>query len=375
MKKLGLYIHLPFCVQKCLYCDFCSFAGRDGELMRAYVSRLCRDIGEWSARCGEHSVDTVYFGGGTPTLLPISEFERLMGAINKYFKLDKDCEISSECNPATADREYLGALCEMGVNRLSIGLQSANEDELRAIGRIHSYADFVDTYKSARSAGFDNISADLMYGIPKQSVESFDRTLGELISLGLEHISAYGLKIEDGTPFGKMRDSLILPDEDSEYDMYMLCSERLERAGYNKYEISNFAHKGYESRHNIKYWMGEEYLGLGVSAHSYFGECRFANSRDIDAYIRGADICAENRHIPLSERMTEYVMLRMRMARGVGHIDFNSRFGEDFLKLYQKKLDGYVKQGFVISEQGRTFFSDKGFFVSNYILSDILDFE
>ncbi|MBE6530959.1 MAG: radical SAM family heme chaperone HemW [Ruminococcaceae bacterium] len=375
MKKLGLYIHLPFCVQKCLYCDFCSFAGSDRELMRAYVSRLCRDIGEWSARCAEHSVDTVYFGGGTPTLLPISEFERLMGAINRYFKLDKDCEISSECNPATADREYLGALRKMGVNRLSIGLQSANENELRAIGRIHSYADFVDTYNSARSAGFDNISADLMYGIPEQSIKSFERTLDEVISLEPEHISAYGLKIEEGTPFGRMRDSLILPNEDSEYDMYMLCSECLEGAGYNKYEISNFAHKGYASRHNIKYWMGEEYLGFGVSAHSYFGECRFANSRDIDAYIRGADICSENRHISPPEKLTEYVMLRMRLTCGVDHGDFKARFDEDFEALYSKKLDGYVKQGFVISEQGRTFFSDKGFFVSNYILSDILDFE
>ena len=375
MRKLGLYIHLPFCVQKCLYCDFCSFAGCDNDLMRNYVSRLCADIELWSERCTEYSVDTVYFGGGTPTLLPISEFCRLMEAIERGFGIDKNCEISSECNPATADREYLRSLRNMGVNRLSIGLQSANGNELKAIGRIHSYADFVDTYKNARSAGFDNISADLMYGIPEQSVESFDRSLGELISLEPEHISAYGLKIEEGTPFGRMRDRLILPDEDSEYDMYMLCSERLERSGYYKYEISNFAHKGYESRHNIKYWMGDEYLGLGVSAHSYFGERRFANSNDVGAYIRGTDITSENRYIPSAEQMTEYVMLRMRMSAGVQHSDFSSRFGKDFETLYQKKLDRYVKQGFVISDGGRTFFSDRGFFVSNYILSDILDFE
>lgn len=375
MKKLGLYIHIPFCVQKCLYCDFCSFAGCDGELMRAYVSRLCDDIEQWSERCGEYSVDTVYFGGGTPTLLSVSEFESLIEIVSRRFKFESGCEISCECNPATADLDYLRALRSLGVNRLSIGLQSANENELRAIGRIHSYPDFVDTYNRARSAGFDNISADLMYGIPEQTLESFDRTLEELIKLEPEHISAYGLKIEDGTPFGRMRDSLILPGEDIEYDMYMLCSERLEKAGYNKYEISNFAHKGYESRHNIRYWMSEEYLGFGVSAHSYFADRRFSNSRDIGAYIRGRDITEENRYIASSEKMTEYVMLRMRMTRGVEHGDFKRRFGEDFEEMYQKKLGRYLKQGFVISDGDRTYFSDRGFFVSNYILSDILDFE
>ncbi|MBQ7383408.1 MAG: radical SAM family heme chaperone HemW [Clostridia bacterium] len=374
MSKLGIYIHVPFCLQKCRYCDFCSFAGRENEMISEYVSALCRDIRAWKERCRGYSADTVYFGGGTPTLLPIRDFDRIFEALTESVSLENGCEISCECNPATADREYLGALRQLGVNRISIGLQSANENELRTLGRIHSYADFVDTYRSARAAGFDNISADLMYGIPEQTLDSFGHTLECLTSLEPEHISAYGLKIEEGTPFGKMRESLPLPDEDTEYGMYMLCGDYLAARGYSKYEISNFAMAGYESRHNIKYWRGEDYLGFGVSAHSYFGGERFANSRDIEGYIRGLDISDERRLIPPSERITEFVMLRMRMCEGVSHSEFYERFGEDFEGLYGERLSRYKDMGYVLTENNRTRFSDKGFFISNYILSDILDF-
>ncbi|MBO5415786.1 MAG: radical SAM family heme chaperone HemW [Clostridia bacterium] len=374
MSKLGIYIHVPFCLQKCNYCDFCSFAGRGGELISEYVSALCRDIGRAAQLCGGYSVDTVYFGGGTPTLLTVRDFERILCALTENFSIESGCEVSSECNPATADLQYLRELRSLGVDRLSIGLQSANENELRALGRIHSYADFVETYGNARAAGFENISADLMYGIPEQTVESFSHTLDSLTSLAPEHISAYGLKVEEGTPFGRMKEGLILPDEDAEYDMYMLCTEYLAARGYGKYEISNFARAGYESRHNIKYWRGEEYLGFGVSAHSYFGGERFANSRDIDRYIRGLDITEERRVISPAERMTEYVMLRMRMSEGVAHSDFYERFGRGFQSVYGERLAKYTDMGYVVTENCRTRFSDKGFFISNYILSDILDF-
>lgn len=374
MKKLGIYIHIPFCVQKCLYCDFCSFPRCDGDTVERYVSALCRDIERQGEILGSREVDTVYFGGGTPTLLPISAFERIMAALTKSFNLDPDCSVSSECNPATVDLEYLMALRALGVNRLSIGLQSADGDELRALGRIHSFEDFKDTFADARRAGFEDISVDLMYGIPRQTVDSFKRTLCRVVDLAPDHISAYGLKVEEGTPFGRMGDRLVLPDEDEEVKMYILCSEYLREMGYNKYEISNFARKGYESRHNLRYWRGEDYIGLGVSAHSYIDGVRFANSRDIEGYISGADIVCERAEIGAEEQMTEYVMLRMRLAEGVSEAEFRDRFGIGFLEVYGERLSRYIEGGYVIREGDRVAFSDRGFFLSNYILSDILDF-
>ncbi len=375
MKKLGIYIHIPFCVQKCLYCDFCSFSGAESSLMRDYTQKLSAEIKKCGGRAEGYTVDTVYFGGGTPTLLHISEFERIFNSLEESFAIYGGAEITCECNPATADREKLEALRALGVNRMSIGLQSANEEELRALGRIHSYSDFVDTYRAARLAGFDNISADVMYGIPNQTRKSLAFTLERLCGLDPEHISVYGLKIEDGTPFGKMRDGLALPDEDEEYGMYFDCADRLSAFGYDKYEISNFAHKGYESRHNMKYWLGEDYLGFGVSAHSYFEGERYANSRDMERYLKGEDITAERRAVSEKEKKTELVMLGMRLGRGIVFEEFRVRAGEDFLSIYGEKLKPYVKDGFVTLTDKSAAFTDKGFLVSNYILSDILDFE
>ncbi len=373
-KKLGLYLHVPFCVQKCLYCDFCSFAGAK-EQMGAYVDRLCRDIKEYSNRCNSYEVDTVYFGGGTPTLLPIAELNRIMESIFKYYSVSDSAEISCECNPATADLDYFKEMRKFGINRLSIGLQSVHDSELKALGRIHTYSDFLSTYNDARSAGFDNVSADLMYGIPNQTYESFGETLGALVSLAPEHISAYGLKIEDGTPFGKMKNELILPDEDTEYDMYMLLSNYLSENGYAKYEISNFSHKNRESRHNIKYWMGDDYIGLGVAAHSYFEGERFANSRNFAYYIDNKDITESKIKISDSEKLTEFVMLRMRLAGGVSRAEFFDRFEVSFDNIYRDSFKKYIDGGFVVDNGDNIFFVDKGFFVSNYILSDLLDFD
>lgn len=373
-KKLGLYLHVPFCVQKCLYCDFCSFAGAK-EQMGAYVDRLCRDVREYSKRCDAYEVDTVYFGGGTPTLLPIAELNRIMDSIYKYYSVSGSAEISVECNPATADLDYFKSMRNLGINRLSIGLQSVHDGELKALGRIHTYSDFLSTYNDARKAGFDNVSADLMYGIPNQTYESFSETLSTLVSLSPEHISAYGLKIEDGTPFGKMKNELKLPDEDTEYDMYMHLSNYLSENGYAKYEISNFSHKGRESRHNIKYWKGDDYLGIGVAAHSYFVGERFANSRNITEYINNTDITESKRKISDHEKITEFVMLGMRLASGVSRAEFCDKFDFSFDELYGERFKKYINSGFVVDNGDNIFFSDKGFFVSNYILSDVLDFD
>ena len=373
-KTLGLYLHIPFCVQKCLYCDFCSFAGSLGKVSD-YIHRLCFDIGEYGEKCGDYEVDTVYFGGGTPTLLPIKELDKIFDAVSHNFKIKDNAEISAECNPATADLDYFKSMRSIGINRLSIGLQSTHDNELRALGRIHTYSDFLDTYKNARSAGFDNISADLMYGIPEQTYESFSDTLKALVSISPEHISSYGLKIEDGTPFGKIKNKLVLPDEDTEYDMYRLLSHYLLGNGYAKYEISNFSQKGRESRHNVKYWRGDDYIGIGVAAHSYFEGVRFSNSRDFEAYINNADITDSKREITPNERQTEFVMLGMRLSCGVNKSEFFARFGVSFFECYGERIKKYIDNGYVVDNGDNIFFTDKGFFVSNYILSDILDFD
>ena len=372
-KKLGLYIHVPFCLKKCLYCDFCSFPSYTEEAMDAYVRRLSADIERYS-KDFNGTVDTVYFGGGTPTLLKERHFGSIFETIDKHYAIDAGAEISCECNPATVDREYLKSIKKIGINRLSIGLQSANDAELRALGRAHSFADFQKTYEDARAAGFGNLSVDLMYGIPEQTLTSFERTLTKVCELSPEHISAYSLKIEDGTPFGKARETLSLPSEDDECDMYELCTKMLSENGYSKYEISNFARPGFESRHNIKYWMGDDYLGFGVAAHSYFGGERFSNSRDIAAYLRGEDVTEERRAIPERERMTEYVMLRARMTAGIDRADFKARFGVE-LEDFCGSLERYISAGFMRDTFGRVAFTDRGIFVSNTILSDILDFD
>lgn len=370
--KLGLYLHIPFCIQKCLYCDFCSFPRVTEESMRTYSRELCRRLTATAPTCADLVVDTVYFGGGTPSLLPISCFEEILVGIREHYTLTEDCEITCECNPASANGGYLAALRKLGVNRLSIGLQSAHDHELRALGRAHSAEDFRAIFLDARRAGFDNISADVMYGIPHGTLDSLDRTLDFLLELSPEHISAYGLKIEEGTPFDAMRERLPLPDEDTEWEMYGLLSDRLRAAGYHKYEISNFAKKGKESRHNLRYWLGEEYLGFGVAAHSYFGGERFGASRDLSSFLAGEDITEERTFLSPLDRRNEYLMLRLRLSEGICEEEFSSRFGVSLASLYPL-LEERIKGGFLKREAGRIAFTDRGFFVSNTILSEMLD--
>ena len=341
--------------------------------MDGYVRRLSSDIERYSGDFGG-VVDTVYFGGGTPTLLKERHFDSIFETINNNYTVDTGAEISCECNPATVNREYLKSIRKAGINRLSIGLQSANDIELKALGRAHGFADFLKTYEDARCAGFDNVSLDLMYGIPEQTLDSFSATLAKVREIAPEHVSTYALKIEDGTPFGKAKETLSLPDEDTECDMYALCNEALAQSGYQRYEISNFARPGFESRHNIKYWQGDDYLGFGVAAHSYFKGERHSNSRDIAAYVRGEDITEERRAIPKKEQMTEYVMLRMRMRGGICRSDFKARFGVS-LEEFCGELSRYVTLGFMTDDGERVAFTERGIFVSNTILSDILDFD
>ena len=371
-QSLGLYLHIPFCLQKCRYCDFCSFPWQNADAMEAYTDELCRRLGAWSEACRAHRVDTVYFGGGTPTLLPLSCFERLMGCLADRYDLAPDCEITCECNPATADLPYLSALRGLGINRLSIGLQSVHDRELRLLGRAHSYGDFRSLFAAARRAGFDNISADLMYGIPEQTADSFRQSLTSLAELAPEHISAYGLKIEEGTPFAAMADRLPLPDEDEEFYMYCLCGQVLEKYGYRKYEISNFAKPGKESRHNLRYWKRQDYLGFGVAAHSCFEGARFGNSRDITAFLAGEDITAERTRLTEQDKKSEVLMLGLRLTEGL-ELSLLARLWQKTEAQAEDIVLPWLRQGFLKRENGRLSFTDKGFFVSNTILSDLID--
>ena len=369
MKGIGVYIHIPFCIRKCNYCDFCSFAGRENDFF-SYTEELCRRIELFASQTKKRRAETVYFGGGTPTLLPIECFAMLFDAIKTHFELDGSAEITVECNPATVDGEYLRSLRVLGVNRLSIGAQSANENELELLGRLHSFEDLCISFDCARRAGFDNISVDLMYGIPEQTVESFSNTLEKTLSLEPDHISAYGLKIEDGTRFGAMRDTLVLPDEDEEFEMYTLCRKMLEESGYERYEISNFSKIGKESRHNLKYWELEDYIGFGVAAHSCVDGVRFGNSRDIAAFLRGEDITEEKNAISDRERAYESVMLGLRLQKGIPLERYCAYAKEEgkALELVQRLVDA----GYLLHDDGSISFSDSGFFVSNAVLRELL---
>ncbi|MBE6621767.1 MAG: radical SAM family heme chaperone HemW [Ruminococcaceae bacterium] len=379
-KTLGLYLHIPFCQSKCPYCDFHS--DTDTSMASRYTEALLLHMEDYARAAAAHDVDTVFFGGGTPTVLPVNRLIAILEGIEDVFHLRNDAEITVEANPATVTLSELKRLRRAGVNRLSMGLQSANDDELAALGRIHTFDDFVDSFCAARKAGFHNISVDLMYGIPGQTLDSFRRTLQEVVALEPEHISVYGLKIEEGTPFADRKDSLNLPDEDTESEMYFEAIRLLADAGYAQYEISNFAKPGKQCLHNLRYWNCEEYLGFGPGAHSYFGGRRFAFRRSTEDYVRAmeypgsvSDLLSEDYEVHPSERLGEYVMLRMRLTEGVDTDAFSSLFGVSFEKLFAKYLNLYASHGFMEKSGRRWHFTPKGMYVSNYILSAMLDFD
>ena len=371
--KLGIYVHVPFCLSKCHYCDFCSKTHADDETVDLYVKRLCEEIEKTASnhKAGLCQADTVYFGGGTPTLLNPLQFERIINTIEGSFGIAAGAEITAEANPKTADAEKLKNMRSVGINRLSIGMQSIHDSELRTLGRIHSSGDFFETYGAARRSGFDNISVDLMYGIPNQTRDLFERSVKGVAMLDPEHISSYCLTVEDDTNFGRRRDSLTLPEEDAVADMYSDMSEILQKYGYHKYEISNFAKAGRESRHNLKYWQLDDYLGFGPAAHSCLSSVRYSNSRDIDAYLRGEDISEGCDAIGEVERMNEFVMLGMRLSRGVDADEFKLRFGKELFAEFAGIKD-FAPEHVTVDEHGCRF-TDKGMFVSNYILSEVLD--
>ena len=376
---LGLYLHVPFCVAKCRYCDFYS-AAAPKEVMARYVAALAKDMEGRAPMARGLTVDTVYIGGGTPTLLPPADIARLLDTVGQHYTLDPAPEVTVECNPRSFEAQIFEALLRAGVNRLSIGLQSANDRELMALGRPHDMAAFATTYRAAREAGFQNINVDLMFGIPHQTKESLQYTLNTVLAYAPEHISAYGLRVEEGTPFWQERNSLPIADEDTVADMQLLVAEVLGGAGFEHYEVSNYARAGYRSRHNMRYWLGTPYLGFGPAAHSYFGGVRHETPRDTAGYIRAVEAgdfsaLQTNAHrITPHEAMEEYVMLRMRLFEGIDEKDFSARFGISFEGAFgdQERL---IRGGFLTKKQGRIAFTEQGMYVSNAILAEWLDFK
>ena len=371
-KPLGLYIHVPFCRRKCLYCDFCSFSGLDDDTIDTYVTRLCEELTEKAPTAADHTVDTVYFGGGTPTLLSPTHFARLLDTVRAHYRLSDDVEITTECNPATADEDKLRALRALGVNRLSIGAQSAVDAELKALGRIHTWQETQATVHAARRAGFDNLSLDIMFGIPHQTPESFAYTLDEILALSPEHLSAYSLIVEPDTPFFEAGEALPLPDEDAVCDMSALLLARVRAAGFERYEISNFARDHRVSRHNLHYWSMDDYLGFGPAAHSLLNGVRTGHSRDLDAYLSGEDTVEPEETLDAESARDEYVMLRLRLAEGVDKQTFAARFGQEFDAVYGESAIPFIKAGLLTDTAARIAFTDRGFSVSNTVLSEML---
>lgn len=370
-KSCGLYVHIPFCVKKCAYCDFCSFISADFSQKTEYIDALCREIDSYAGK--GIVLDTVFFGGGTPSLLSGGEFQKIVSHIRSAFSLADDIEFTIESNPKTITAENLEEYIKAGINRISIGLQSVNEIELSSLGRIHNYSEFLESYNLARKMGVKNINVDLMYGIPEQTKESFLKTLEKVVALSPDHISVYGLILEEGTPLYKSASSYRMPSEDEECDMYYLAADYLGKAGYSHYEISNYAKAGYECRHNLKYWHCDEYIGVGLSAYSYFEGKRYGNTTDRYAYLlAGGGITIYEEPITDEALAYEYVMLGLRLAEGFSLNEYKERFKSDFLCGREETIKRFVDSGYLLVDDDRIFLTEQGFYVSNSIINELI---
>lgn len=419
-KELSLYLHIPFCVRKCLYCDFLSFpigevnyvnhmGAQEGMLplagrgqMRDYVNLLCKEIALHAPAYKKYQVISVFFGGGTPSLLPPEEMGKIMDAVRASFTLSEDAEITVECNPGTVTQEKLAHYITCGINRLSIGLQSTDDGELARIGRIHDYQTFLGTWRLAREAGVQNINVDLMSALPGQTAESWQRTLERVCALKPEHISAYSLILEEGTPLYVNREDYTFPDEDEERELYYMTERVLSKVGYHRYEISNYAREGKECRHNKVYWKRGDYLGLGLGASSMVANVRWKNPdryaeyaacvekaqrtakelpvREISAGTGAEDFAGCLRGLGLwevqtlgrQEQMEEFMFLGLRLTEGVAEAAFLKSFGVSVDAVYGETVARFVEQGLLVREGGRIFLTPRGIDVSNPIFAAFL---
>ncbi len=367
-----IYIHIPFCVKKCDYCDFLS--GPSGQKEQAdYVQALLREIDAVKEGQGR-SVSSIFIGGGTPSVLDESFIGEILDKIREKFQMQDDAEITIEVNPGTADGRKLQAYKKYGINRLSLGLQSPDDRELKILGRIHNYAQFLETYKEARATGFDNINIDLMSAIPDQTCEGWQKNLRTAAELEPEHISAYSLIVEEGTPFAARK--LNLPDEDTEYNMYEVTTQILKEYGFEQYEISNYARKGQECRHNVGYWTRQDYLGFGLGAASLYGKERFSNTTDPKKYSKNSScpelIREKEPTLTREDEMAEFMFLGLRMTNGIAKADFCRNFDCTIESVYGKVLEKYEAMDLLREKDGRIFLSRQGIHVSNVIMSEFL---
>ena len=362
--SLGLYVHIPYCVRKCNYCDFCSLPNGRGAVPEEYTEALIREIYSYKGK-EERALDTVYFGGGTPSLLTPVQLNKIMSALRDVFRMSDSAELTFEANPGTLTPIKAQAFKSEGFNRVSLGLQSIHENEMKKLGRIHTYNEFLTTFSTLREVGFDNINVDLMYGIPYQTKESFEETVRTLVSLSPEHISAYGLIVEEGTPFFSEIDSLPIPTLDEECDMYYLCASILASFGYEHYEISNYARPGYRSRHNSIYWNSSEYIGVGAAAHSYYDGHRFFNTDDVSAYVSGMPC----EYVPDEDvdAAYEYAMLKLRLKDGFLLSEYEQIFGKSFTEGKDAILSRLIAEDLITVLDGRIALTEKGFYLSNSI--------
>ena len=369
---LELYVHIPFCVRKCQYCDFLS-GPSDEETKDRYIEALLKEI-----RAAEHTEDyeivSVFIGGGTPSALKAEAIASIMRTLQEQFFFCEDAEVTIEANPGTVDLEKLTIYRNVGINRLSLGLQSTDAEELKLLGRIHSYEEFLKSYEWAREAGFSNINIDLMFAIPGQTGEAWRQHLYQVAELNPEHISAYSLIIEEGTPFAEQ--NLELPDEDTEYQMYEDTAEILERYGYRQYEISNYAKQGYMCRHNAGYWQRREYLGFGLGASSLYRGMRFSNTRRMQEYLKESrnpdQIRKDVTVLSRNERIEEFMFLGFRMTEGISEKKFEENFDVRLMDVYGDILQKYEETGFMEHIETKWRLTRKGIHVSNHILADFL---
>ena len=400
MKPISLYVHIPFCVKKCLYCDFLSFpiGDRSAYNMEKYVDALINELRLWQYAFQE-SMDgeplcfkSVFIGGGTPTCLPPELLYKIGNEIKKF--ISADTEFTIEANPGTITDEHIKIFKKILINRVSLGLQSANDNELKCLGRIHSFNEFLDSFHMLRHSGFKNINIDLMSNIPKQTVKSYENTLKEVMSLSPEHISAYSLIIEPDTPFEKLWESgkLDIADEETDRQMYKLTKELLKEYGYYRYEISNYCKPGRECIHNISYWTGNNYLGIGLGASSYINGIRFSATRDYNNYICAneqipftlqvkkniwkeiAKSREEYTELTVQNRMEEFMFLGLRLCRGVSQKEFYNRFGKTLFEIYGRQIEYFLRNNLLIEDANsdRIYLSDRGIDISNYVLSDFI---
>lgn len=388
MKEIGLYIHIPFCKQKCKYCDFVSFPNKE-KLIEEYIKCLCQEleeVGEGIKLDIENKVSdiievrTIYIGGGTPSFINEKHIEQIMQVIRENYTIQPNAEITIEVNPGTADAEKLKKYKELGINRLSIGVQSTNNNLLNMLGRIHTYEEFESTYNLARKVDFNNINIDFIIGLPNQTIEDIEDILEKVKNLNPEHVSVYSLILEEATPLSKMvaNHELYMLADELEREMYWRIKKGLENLGYTHYEISNFAKPGMEAKHNLDCWEQKEYMGFGIAAHSYVDDARFSNIENIEEYIKNyKENKQENNFIlhekqDLEEKMKEYMILGLRKIEGVGCSKFENKFSKDIFEVFEKEIEKLVREELIEIKEGKIKLSNKGIDLANIVWEEFI---